>query len=225
MKSTFLLAAGFQVALSAIAPIPPSRHNGTCDRGLHIIVARGTLEPDGPGHMGRVAEIVAKMIPGSTVSDVNYPASVDYYPSEALGIESLSVMMIEYHSRCPHNPIALMGYSQVCPVFDSLRACHKTLILEPAGCQCCWRRALRKVPRPSVQYHRASHGLFRQHGWVSTLLPTLHPADQGSVVAAVMFGDPSHVAGQPWNEGTSQRSGVRDDLALFLSNVNARSLG
>jgi len=152
MKFTSLVATGFLVKHSAAAPVASSQHNGTgmCDRGLHIIVARGTLEPGGPGHMGRVAETVAKMIPGSTVSDVDYPASVDYYPSEALGIDALSIMIMEYHNRCPSSRIALMGYSQVC---SPLRRFHLVQIAnaDGAGRPCSRGRALRKVSRSSVQ--------------------------------------------------------------------------
>ena len=114
MMSITLLAAGFLATLSAAAPITAALTNGTCERGLHLVVARGTLEPNGPGHMGRVAFEVAKAIPGSTISIVNYPASIDYFGSEALGIDALSMMILQYSSKCPKNRIALLGYSQVC---------------------------------------------------------------------------------------------------------------
>ncbi|KAK3688875.1 cutinase-domain-containing protein [Podospora appendiculata] len=84
-----------------------------CATGIHMIVARGSIELPGEGRMGVVAGNVSLLIPGSTVSAVDYPATFEaYFASEAKGSEVFTTLIAEYTKQCPKTKIALLGYSQ-----------------------------------------------------------------------------------------------------------------
>ncbi|KAF5680863.1 acetylxylan esterase 2 [Fusarium heterosporum] len=75
---SFMLLLSFFVAL--VVALPASALNTTtCAKGAHIIVARGSLEAQGPGAMGALAEEIIKLIPGSDMEALVYPALYDEY--------------------------------------------------------------------------------------------------------------------------------------------------
>lgn len=88
--------------------------NFTCASGAHIVVARGSLEPQGPGIMGAVANQVLSRIPNSDISSLIYPAIFDpYRPSQTAGVSNLAKVVRHYATVCPKTKIVLLGYSQV----------------------------------------------------------------------------------------------------------------
>ena len=85
----------------------------SCATGIHLIVARGSLEVPGTGRIGVVAGNVSLQIPGSTTTAVNYPATfVNYIISEQAGAIAIRTLVTEYVTLCPQARIALLGYSQ-----------------------------------------------------------------------------------------------------------------
>ncbi|KAF9776698.1 hypothetical protein IL306_005091 [Fusarium sp. DS 682] len=63
----------------------------TCAKSAHIIVARGSLEPQGPGAMGVLAEQILKLIPGSDMEALVYPALyTEYVESQTEGVRTMT---------------------------------------------------------------------------------------------------------------------------------------
>lgn len=116
MKSiSLIVGCGLSVA-SALSHHYPRDGNGTgaCTSGIHMIIARASTEAPGTGIIGAVAEMVTKMVPGSNYEAVDYPATLDNYPtSEAAGVTGMQKLIERYTTRCPSSKYALMGYSQV----------------------------------------------------------------------------------------------------------------
>ncbi|CCT62943.1 related to acetylxylan esterase precursor [Fusarium fujikuroi] len=87
--------------------------NASCVSGAHIIVARGSLEPRGPGIIGAVAQQVQQRIPHSDVVSLEYPAIYNpYQPSQMEGVAALAVVLAQYVTVCPKTKIILLGFSQ-----------------------------------------------------------------------------------------------------------------
>lgn len=87
-----------------------------CADGLHMIVARGTGEDEGPGVTGELAERIADRIEGSNVDALDYPASLSdpvYIDSVNDGAQELRDEVREYIKNCPDSKLAVLGYSQV----------------------------------------------------------------------------------------------------------------
>jgi hypothetical protein len=90
--------------------------NTSCVSGAHIVVARGSLEPRGPGIIGAVARQIHQRIPHSDTISLEYPAIYDpYQPSQMEGVVALSVVLAQYVMVCPKTKIILLGFSQVSP--------------------------------------------------------------------------------------------------------------
>jgi acetylxylan esterase len=88
--------------------------NASCVSGAHIIVARGSLEPQGPGIIRAVAQQVLDGIPYSNMVSLEYPAIYNpYQPSQMEGIAALSVVLAQYVTVCPKTKVILLGFSQV----------------------------------------------------------------------------------------------------------------
>jgi hypothetical protein len=88
--------------------------NFTCASGAHIIVARGSLEPQGPGIIGVVAQHLLNRIPNSDISALKYPTIYEpYMPSQTEGVRALAEVVKQYAALCPRTKMILLGYSQV----------------------------------------------------------------------------------------------------------------
>lgn len=111
----FMPLLSFFVALvSALPAAPAATPNATCAKGAHIIVARGSLEPQGPGAMGALAEEILKLVPGSDMEALVYPALYDeYLESQPTGVRVMTSVVRNYVKNCPNTQLILMGYSQV----------------------------------------------------------------------------------------------------------------
>ncbi|KAF4343234.1 acetylxylan esterase 2 [Fusarium beomiforme] len=85
----------------------------TCAKNAHVIVARGSLEPQGPGAMGALAEQILRLIPGSDMEALVYPALYDeYVESQTQGVRTMTSVINNYAKNCPDTDLILMGYSQ-----------------------------------------------------------------------------------------------------------------
>ncbi|KOS21794.1 Acetylxylan esterase 2 [Escovopsis weberi] len=108
-SSIAMLAAG---SLAAAAD-SSSAATPSCADGLYMVVARGSLEPPGPGSAGVVTAQVQKKIPGSVVASVDYPATLDDYEnSETDGVTAIHGLLDAYGKACPSSLMAIIGYSQ-----------------------------------------------------------------------------------------------------------------
>lgn len=104
---TFLVALFVASAAGAATSAPK------CGKGVHIIVARESEAAPGPGLIGTVAERVIKLIPGSDMESVDYPALLDpYIISETAGIANMTKLITAFANKCPKTKMVLMGYSQ-----------------------------------------------------------------------------------------------------------------
>ncbi|KAF9873741.1 cutinase [Colletotrichum karsti] len=159
----------------------------TCASGVHLIVARGSSEPVGVGRIGSVANGVVAAIPGSQIEPLDYPAKFENYSiSVEDGAIAMNLALTQYNARCPNSKVALLGYSQGAHVAgDTL--CGS--VDEDAG------EAL------DLEFNRTA--------------PIASSIVDQSVIAVILFGDPTHIKNATWNRGTSTRDGLfpRDNAA------------
>jgi acetylxylan esterase len=113
MLNQLLLAACAAGAMFGQATaLPATAQASSCASGVHIIVARGTTEPQGQGLEAIAVQAILKRIPGSDAVSVVYPASFDIVPSEAAGVRNMTKLVEDYAAACPNSKMVLMGYSQ-----------------------------------------------------------------------------------------------------------------
>ncbi|OLN83435.1 Acetylxylan esterase 2 [Colletotrichum chlorophyti] len=99
-------------ALACLAPFAAFAQTQAC-APVNIIVARGSLEAQGAGLLGNIANTASSKIPGSVVTPLIYPAQLDPYPpSVAAGVANMTTLLSEQAQQCPNTKIVLMGYSQ-----------------------------------------------------------------------------------------------------------------
>ena len=104
----FLAASG-----SLAHPVLDARQSTSCATGVHMIVARGSTEPQGEGVESSVVSAVSQSISGSDGEGIVYPASLtDYTSSESQGVTAMTNDIKSYTQQCPDTKIALMGFSQ-----------------------------------------------------------------------------------------------------------------
>ncbi|KAJ0287285.1 hypothetical protein COL940_002493 [Colletotrichum noveboracense] len=177
MRSTTRTTAAIAGLFAASAAAQNS--TSTCASGVHLIVARGSNEPAGVGRIGSVANGVVAAIPGSQIEPLDYPATFDNYSiSVEDGDIAMNLALTAYSSRCPDSKVALLGYSQGAQVTgDTL--CGS--VDEDAG------EAL------DLEFNHTA--------------PIASSIVDQSVIAVVLFGDPTHTANSTWNRGTSTRDG------------------
>jgi acetylxylan esterase len=82
--------------------------------GVGIIVARASTERPGPGIIGAIADDVVAQVPGSIITAVNYPATLqNYQSSEGQGVAEMTRLVQQFNINCAGSKMVLMGYSQV----------------------------------------------------------------------------------------------------------------
>lgn len=127
MLRSFLLQAAFlSVAMSAPLsfdaydePFPDrseakivQRQAPSCPPS-HLIIARGSLEPQGPGQMMSMAKKIITANPGTTIEVVVYPATIENYgASSSNGTAAVTEMLSSFVQKCPNAKLAMLGYSQ-----------------------------------------------------------------------------------------------------------------
>lgn len=82
---------------------------------IHIIIARGSKEPPGPGKIGKLAEQIIASNLGTTNESITYPATLDtnkYAYSSAQGTAAMKKQLTDYATGCPSTQFVLLGYSQ-----------------------------------------------------------------------------------------------------------------
>lgn len=113
-----------KLALASPAHVA-KRQNTTCASGVHMIVARASLESQGEGIIGAVANMIQAAVPGSDSEAVVYPATLlNYTTSEGNGTIAMTNLIESYVSKCPSSKIALLGYSQVRPFGSAGWSCY-----------------------------------------------------------------------------------------------------
>ncbi|GKT48266.1 acetylxylan esterase 2 [Colletotrichum spaethianum] len=152
----------------------------TCATGVHLIVARGSNEPPGSGRIGSVANGVVAAISGSQIAPLDYPATFDNYSSSvAVGTGAMKTALTQYNSRCPNSKVVMLGYSQGAHV---------------AGDALCGNTQDDKSDELDLDFN------------VTT--PVIASVVDQSVIAVILFGDPTHNATASWNRGTSTHNGL-----------------
>ncbi|KAF1991070.1 carbohydrate esterase family 5 protein, partial [Aulographum hederae CBS 113979] len=88
----------------------------------HIIVARGSNEPQGPGVIGSLANMTMRDAPGTSMESIVWPATIDNYAnSSSEGTAATTAALSAKVLQCPQTKIIMMGYSQGAHVIgDSL---------------------------------------------------------------------------------------------------------
>ena len=97
----------------------PRQHRETGCASVHVLAARGSGEPAGPGAVGQLAGLIQSDNPGTDVEAIDYPALLDpndptrYAFSSYMGIGAVMWQVTSYYNRCPNSKFVLLGYSQV----------------------------------------------------------------------------------------------------------------
>jgi acetylxylan esterase len=79
---------------------------------VHLIVARGSFEPQGEGISSSLSTSIKKRIPGATSEALVYPAVIPYSGSMAIGSVNMKKAITNYTQVCPESRLVLIGYSQ-----------------------------------------------------------------------------------------------------------------
>jgi hypothetical protein len=117
---TALLSLGAFLFLQLAQAIPvvdprqtTSPSQCTAPGAFHIIVARGSTEPQGEGELIQVSDMIEAAVPGSDSVAVVYPAQLlPYGSSEDAGVRAMTQLITQYVASCPNSRIVLLGYSQ-----------------------------------------------------------------------------------------------------------------
>jgi hypothetical protein len=79
---------------------------------VHLIVARGSFEPQGEGITASLSNAIKRALPGTTSEALVYPAVMPYLGSMSVGTANLKKSIAEYTEACPNSKLILIGYSQ-----------------------------------------------------------------------------------------------------------------
>lgn len=138
---------GLVVCIAQLATANPFfsfNRRAECAKGLYILYARGTGEPQDTGMTHGISVDIAKRIPGSKVVPVVYPATFTappYQDSVADGVKNMQERILQYAKDCPDGKMALLGYSQ--------------------GATLPWTRSAEVAAASSTRYLRSQRKLSR----------------------------------------------------------------
>lgn len=187
---TFSILAAL-VSYVVATPIPGPT---TGCAAVHVITARGSTEAAGEGSIAPIVNnIVTNSAQTVTRAAVNYPATlIPYDSSKNAGVTNLRSQLAAKVAACPNIKIVLVGYSQgyvlcLCPshCFELLLSGHVVGDVFAANAT------------------GLNNGTYFLYG-ISALHLTYMP-----VAAAIITGDPAHVAGETFQKGTgNSRSGL-----------------
>lgn len=105
-----ILALAAQVAAQ-------SNYTVQCYDGLAVLVNRASTEDLGFGVLKTVKDQILSAVPNSGAWFNPYPATLtNYASSEGLGVGNLTQVLKAYVDACPCHKVALLGFSQVCPI-------------------------------------------------------------------------------------------------------------
>lgn len=212
------------LAASLLAPLALAQQSPPCAT-VNIVVARGSLEAQGAGLLGNLANQTAAQIPGSVITPLVYPAQLDPYPpSVSAGVRNMTDLLVQQVRSCPQTKLVLMGYSQV----RRLGSLAKE-DLKRRDAHEFWQGAQVSFDTVCGTHDGSTFNVTEaQFPTVGSLskgissqpfsLPRRIFADELFLVSAiVVFGDPTYVANQTFNKGTSTKNGVRPPPPLQLS--------
>lgn len=92
--------------------LPGDRRQEQCS-SIHLLVARGSTEPQGPGQLMSLAGRIIQANPGASMESIIYPAKLNPYgPSVQAGTTAVKQQLSSYVQQCPDSKIVLLGYSQ-----------------------------------------------------------------------------------------------------------------
>ncbi|KAF3017186.1 hypothetical protein E8E14_012210 [Neopestalotiopsis sp. 37M] len=177
----------------AVAGVSGGNSTVQCAKGLKMFVARGTDEPEWLGETGKLVKVIAEQIPGSDYEAIKYPASMNnpnYFESVGNGTQLVRKVVTDYFEACPESKIALFGYSQGAQVVSNSLCGMAPVWALYAG-----------FDGGDTSSEEAKASLIEY----SSPLPTNVTQN---VVAAVLFGDPSHRDGALYNYGNSTGQGI-----------------
>ena len=110
---SFIVLAVLAATSSWAASTLATRQLSGCSSGVHLFIARGSLEPQGEGVESCVTSLVQQSIPGSSGEGIVYPADPNkYFISEPAGVKAMTAAIQNYTQACPNGKFALLGYSQ-----------------------------------------------------------------------------------------------------------------
>ena len=198
-------------AEKVLAGFDISKRQSSCASGVYMIVARGSGEPQGPGRLSQVVQLIGQRIPSSVFTSVVYPANIiDFgapaYPfSVREGIREVQRLIEARVNQCPNERIVLLGYSQ------GANACSTGLAGSGFG---------NPPLKENLRGNSTSHPCMTLHTFCSQLLLTVR--------GVALFGDPTQAANQAYNRGTAtDGEGIlgRTDFSLpELSRYSSRLL-
>ncbi|KAL2878794.1 hypothetical protein SGCOL_006023 [Colletotrichum sp. CLE4] len=185
-----VVALGFLGALQGRSEVYSRQTNATgCATGVHMIVARASTEQPGTGVIGAITNNIQSQVPGSDIVPVDYPALLNpYQPSQKAGVTAMTKLVQDYAKACPQTKMVLMGYSQ---------GAHVT-----ADVLCGTSETGFEATEPQAA------DITDKSMFLSDTEKPLQVIDTNVVAAVVLMGDPSHVTGQPFDQGTSQKDGI-----------------
>lgn len=184
---------------------------------VHLVLARASTEPVGAGMIGTVAAIVQTRVSSTDVESLEYPALLDpYISSQTQGVAALTQLVRNYAEMCLETKMVLMGYSQV--INTDLKLKQTTNANEydrepmslPMFC----------VVRVKSASHLPCHKTRRSQARVSFSNDLKFSVLTTIVAAVVLMGDPSHVAHQPFDAGSSAHDGVSNPSRLINDPAN-----
>ncbi|KAB8360645.1 hypothetical protein FH972_024383 [Carpinus fangiana] len=185
--SSVLIAA--LAAGASASPIEVAKRDFQCGGPL-IVAARGSGEQPGEGVQSQVVGMVKGAVPNWSGSDfgLDYPAVINdgsnYGPSVVAGIQNLNGVVTGFVDQCGEgSKVVLLGYSQGGQVVSSLLG-------GGSG-----QPALAAKYTPHSKFHfmlRSNFGLLTKY----------------TVAAAVVFGDPTFIAGQSYDAGSATTNGI-----------------
>ncbi|KAF5005681.1 hypothetical protein FDECE_7880 [Fusarium decemcellulare] len=158
-----------------------------CADGLYMVVARGTNEDKGAGVTGGIAENIADRIKGSIIEPLDYPATLMDPDYQESESDGVEAMTN-----------VLTKYHSSCPDGKIAVLGYSQACLTEGG------------QITTDTFCGGSGDGFPTNKPLSTSLV------QDSVVAIIMFGDPSHVANASYGLGTSKKDGIFERANITL---------
>lgn len=200
-----LLLSALSQSWAAPAPVTP---RATCYSGVYMIVARASGELPGEGLIQPVADGIQARIPDSASVAVAYPATlVAYKASLSGGVADMTKKIKAYVDACgAASDIVLLGYSQGAQVVSSTLAGSSGM-------------PLLGLPLLASGGISTDYSKYSASQSASTSGPGML-TNPRSVSGAILMGDVSFTAGQPFDAGNSTQSGV----SQFIQSVAIKNL-
>lgn len=200
MRPTLALLAG-SVAAASSGP--------KCTDGLQVFVARGTGEDPGVGLSSAFTDGIAKKIKNTNITPIDYPASFDhpsYFESVQNGTDAVIKAVRDYAKKCPNGKMAYLGYSQGAQIGSEAF---------------CGPSDPKLFGDDTAISANIVNDNSKNINWTFAFLQLANPLK--TVVAIVLYGDPTHKANVTYDKGTSKQDGVSVWNHMNLTGARAKS--